>query len=50
MLAARLVGTLLMTAFAVAIVAGLASGRPWLGGAVMMAVGIVALVTILHRR
>ena len=36
--------------FAVAIVVGLSSGRPWMGGAAMMAVGVVALGAVLYHR
>jgi hypothetical protein len=29
---------------------GWANGRPWLGGAVMMLVGVVALAAVIYRR
>jgi hypothetical protein len=35
---------------AVAVFYGLSSGRPWLGGVVMMIVGLVVLGVVIYRR
>ncbi len=49
-LASFLVGSLLFGLLAVALLVGLDSGHTWLGGAAMMALGLVALVVIIYRR
>jgi hypothetical protein len=40
----------LFTLLVAAVVVGWSNGRPWLGGVVMMLVGVVALGVILYRR
>jgi hypothetical protein len=49
-LAAFLVGSLMFTLFAVAIVVGVSTGRPWMGGAAMTTAGLVGLGVILYLR
>jgi hypothetical protein len=49
-LGAYVVGSLLFGLLAAAVLVGLANGRPWLGGVVMMIVGLIVLSIVILRR
>jgi hypothetical protein len=49
-LGAYVVGSLVFMLLVAAVFVGWANGRPWLGGAVMMLVGLIALGVVIYRR